>query len=156
MASDRIIRYDREFIDKFEKLKEILEGEDHPLIHRYLIDSFGYIFQTFQYYAKEIRDAGLKDFDEADGETKRELMRPLSFRQYRILERSFSRWKDEEENVIWSAWDFLHDNGDIYGKKVMSSAEVCAFSAVLENVYMCLATEKKPRRKRKDARKDRI
>ena len=65
-------------------------------------------------------------------------MRPLSYRQYRMIERSFSALKEEKEHVIWSVWDFLDDYGRIYEKKVMSSAEICGFSLVLMNVYMCL------------------
>ena len=139
MASDKIVFYDGEFIAKFEKLKDLIEAEDRPVLYRYLLDNFGFIFNLFQYYAKYIADGDAKDFEEADEEIKRELMRPLSYRQYRMLERSFSRWKEEEELVIWSIWDFLHDNGRIYEKKVMSSAEVSGCSLVLEQVYCCLA-----------------
>ena len=139
MESDKIIRYDEEFIRKFEKLKEMIESEDRPAIHRFLIDNFGYIFRLFQYYAKHIADGDARDFEDADEETKRELMRPLSFRQYRMIERAFSPWQEEEWLVIWSIWDFLHDNGRIYEKNVMSSAEVSGCSLILEEVYCCLA-----------------
>ena len=141
MASDKIVYYDADFISNFEKLKEVIETEDKPYIHRFLIDHFGFIFRLFQYYGKEIAEGKAKDFEEADEDVKRELMRPLSFRQYRMIERSFSRWKEEEWLVIWSIWDFLHDNGRIYEKKVMSAAEVSGCSLVLEEVYCCLARE---------------
>lgn len=139
MLSDKIIRYDEDFIARFEKLKEMIEAENKPVLHQYLIDNFGYIFKTFQYYAKEIATGDAKDFEDADEDTKRELMRPLSHRQYRLIERSFSPWKEEEGLVIWSIWDFLHDDGRIYEKKVMSSAEVSGCSLILEEVYKCLA-----------------
>ena len=139
MATDKIIYYDDEFIRRFEKLKEMIEAEDRPALHRFLIDNFGFIFTMFQYYAKHFSEGDAHDFWEVDEEIKRELMRPLSYRQYRMIERSFSRWKHEEELVIWSIWDFLHDNGQIYKKKVMSSAEVSCCSLILENVYCCLA-----------------
>ncbi len=139
MASSNIIYYDSEFIAKFEKLKEMIEAEDRPALYRYLLDNYGYIFKLFQYYAKHIADGNAQDFEEADEEIKRELMRPLSFRQYRLIERSFSKWKHEEGLVIWTIWDFLHDNGRIYEKKAMSSAEVSGCSMILENVYCTLA-----------------
>ena len=141
MASSIIVYYDDEFIGKFEKLKELIEAEDRPVLYRYLLDNFGYIFKLFQYYAKHIADGDAQDFEEADESIKRELMRPLSYRQYRMIERSFSRWREEEGLVIWSIWDFLHDNSRIYEKKAMSSAEVSGCSLILENVYSCLARE---------------
>ncbi len=141
MAMDIIVYYDDKFIGKFEKLKELIEAEDRPNLYRYLLDNFGFIFKLFQYYAKYIADGDARDFEEADEDIKRELMRPLSYRQYRMIERSFSRWREEEEFVIWSIWDFLHDNGRIYKKKAMSSAEISGCSLILENVYCCLARE---------------
>ena len=81
----------------------------------------------------------MPEFEEADEETKRELMRPLSYRQYRMIERSFSVLEEEEKLVIASVWDFLHDNGGIYKKRVMSPAEVSGCSLILEQVYCCLA-----------------
>ena len=142
MQSDKIIRYDFEFIKRFEKLKDVLETEDKPAIHEFLIDNFGFIIKICQYYAKNIADGDARDFEEADESVKMELMRPLSHRQYRMVERSFSRWEKEEWLVIWSIWDFLHDNARIYDKEVMSSAEVACCSMILENVYQCLAREK--------------
>ena len=139
MPSDKIIYYDEAFIERFERLKEMIEAGDRAALYRFLLDHFGYIFRRFQYYAKQSEEGALLDFDQANEETKRELMRPLSYRQYRMVERSFSRWKDEEELVIWSIWDFLHDNGRIYEKKAMSPAEVSGCSMILENVYCCLA-----------------
>ena len=139
MLSDKIIRYDEDFISRFEKLKDLIEAENKPVLHQYLIDNFGYVFKTFQYYAKNIAAGDAKDFEDADEETKRELMRPLSHRQYRMIERAFSTLKEEEDLIIWSIWDFLHDDGRIYGKKVMSSAEVSGCSLILEEVYRCLA-----------------
>lgn len=139
MASDKIIRYDKEFIANFEKLSEMIEAGDHKALHRFLIDHFGFIFKVFQDYAREEADGGVQDFEDADEETKRQLMRPLSFRQYRMIERSFSIWENEKDLVIWSIWDFLHDNGRIYDKKIMSSAEVCGCSLILEEVYRCVA-----------------
>ena len=141
MASGNIVYYDAEFIERFERLKELIEAEDRTILYRFLLDHFGYIFKLFQYYAKQSEDGVVQDFEQADEEIKRELMRPLSYRQYRMVERSFSIWKEEDDLVIWSIWDFLHDNGRIYEKKAMSSAEVCGCSMILENVYCCLAGE---------------
>lgn len=139
MASGNIVYYDAEFIERFERLKELIEAEDRTILYRFLLDHFSYIFKLFQYYAKQSEDGVVQDFEQADEEIKRELMRPLSYRQYRMVERSFSIWKEEDDLVIWSIWDFLHDNGRIYEKKAMSSAEVCGCSMILENVYSCLA-----------------
>ena len=143
MEKDIIIYYDNEFIKKFEELKTLLEDEDRPKIYQFLLKEFQFIFKLNQYYWKQIAESNAREFADADDEMKQELMRPLSHRQYRMIERSFSPWLEEEELVIWSIWDFLHDNGRIYGKKVMSSAEVGGCSMVLENVYCCLARKKK-------------
>ena len=142
MASDKIIWYDDEFIAKLDQLKEMIERKNRPELHRFLIDNFGFIFTTFQYYAFHIAAGDAKDFEEADEDIRRELMRPLSWRQYRLVEGSFSPWLEEEDDVIASIWDFLYDSGKIYEKKVMSSAEVCACSIVLEQVYCCLARKR--------------
>ena len=139
MASDKIIYYDDEFIRKFKKLGEALDAGDAPGLHRFLIDNFGFIFTTFQYYAKHIAEGGAQDFDEADAQTKRELMRPLSYRQYRMIERAFSRYAEEEEDAVRSIWDFLCDQDRIYEKKAMSAAEVAGCSLILEQVYCLLA-----------------
>lgn len=143
MEPSRIVRYDADFIAKFEKLGELLEEGERPVIYRFLLDNFQFLFTLFQSYAKEDQDGGVKAFEGVDEETKRELMRPLSYRQYRLVEGSFSRWVEEEDEVISSIWDFLHDNGRIYEKKVMSSAEIDGGSMILENVYCCLARQKK-------------
>ena len=139
MASGRIIYYDDEFIRKFEKLRDVIDAGDRPYLHRFLIDNFGFVFTMFQCYAKESAEGNVPEFEEADEETKRELMRPLSCRQYRMIERAFSVLEEEEELVIASVWDFLHDNGGIYKKRVMSPAEVSGCSLILEQVFCCLA-----------------
>ena len=139
MTSDRILYYDDEFIRKFEKLRDVIDAGDRRYLHRFLIDNFGFVFTMFQCYAKESAEGNVPEFEEADEETKRELMRPLSYRQYRMIERAFSVLEEEEELVIASVWDFLHDNGRIYKKKVMSPAEVSGCSLILEQVYCCLA-----------------
>ena len=138
---DKIIFYDDEFIGKVERLKGFLdiEAKDYPVLHRFLIDNFGYLFNVFQYYAKHIAESDAQDFEEVDEEIKRELMRPLSYRQYEMIGRSFSIWEEETDLVITSIWDYLYDYGRIYKKKVMSSAEVSGFSLILMNVYRCLA-----------------
>ena len=142
MEKDIIIYYDNEFIKKFEELKTLLEDEDRPKIYQFLLKEFQVIFKLNQYYWKEIAESNAREFADADDDMKQELMRPLSHRQYRMIERSFSPWREEEECVIWSIWDFLHDNGRIYYKKAMSSAEVGGCSMILENVYGCLARTK--------------
>jgi prephenate dehydrogenase len=139
MASDKIIYYDREFIKKFEELKALLETGDRQQIYQFLLKEFQFIFKLNQYYWKQIAESNAREFLEEEEEIRQELMRPLSHRQYRMIERSFSRWLEEEDHVIWSIWDFLHDNDRIYQKKVMSSAEVGGCSMILENVYSCLA-----------------
>ena len=143
MEKDIIIYYDNEFIKKFEELKTLLEDEDRPKVYQFLLKEFQFIFKLNQYYWKEIAESNAREFADADDDMKQELMRPLSHRQYRMIERSFSPWREEEECVIWSIWDFLHDNGRIYHKKAMSSAEVGGCSMILENVYGCLARTKK-------------
>lgn len=143
MASDKIIYYDNGFISKFEQLKDVIENSDASYLHQFLISNFGFIFSTFQYYAKNIAEGDARDFENLDEETKRELMRPLSFRQYRMIERAFSKFEEEKEDAVYSVWDFLDDYGRIYEKKVMSTAEVSAFSLILEQVYCILAGKEK-------------
>ena len=139
METYNIIYYDDEFINKFERLKVMIEAENRPALYRFLLDNFEFLFKAFQDYARQDDEGGVRAFEQADEETKRELMRPLSYRQYRMIERAFSPWEEEEGLVIWSLWDFLHDNGRIYDKKVMSPAEVSGGSLILEEVYCTLA-----------------
>ncbi len=141
MEKNIIIYYDKDFLKKFEDLKIILEAEDRPKLYQFLLKEFQFIFKLNQIYWKQIAENNGRDFLEADKEIQQELMRPLSHRQYRMIERSFSPYLEEEEFVLWSIWDFLHDNGRIYQKKAMSSAEVSGCSMILENVYVCLARE---------------
>ena len=144
-----IIRYDEEFIRNFEELRERIDAGDPADLHRFLIDRFGIIFRVCQEQARQAAEGAVPEFDQADEETKRELMRPLSWRQYRKMELSFSRWEHETEDVIASIWEFLDDYGRIYKKKVMSTAEVSACSVILENVYCCLdSLERKAAKKR--------
>jgi hypothetical protein len=145
-----IIRYDEEFMRNFEELQARIDAGDPAALHRFLIDRFGIIFRVCQEQARQAAEGAVPEFDQADEETKRELMRPLSWRQYRKLEISFSRWEEETEDVIASVREFLYDYGRIYQKKVMSSAEVSACSMILENVYCCL-----DRLERKAAQKSR-
>ena len=153
MASDKIIYYDSEFIAGFEKLKEMLEAEDWPALHAFLIEKYDRIFKLAQYYGQYFAGGSAPDFEEADDDIKKELMRPLSHRQYRMVERSFSVWQHETDLVLWSIWDFLHDNGRIYEKKVMSPAEVGCCSLVLENVYRCLSRLENPHYNKKSRKK---
>ena len=143
MEKNIIIYYDEQFIQKFEDLKIMLEAEDRSKLYQFLLKEFQFIFKLNQIYWKQIAENNARDFLEADQEIQQELMRPLSHRQYRMIERSFSPYLEEEEFVLWSIWDFLHDNGRIYQKKAMSSAEVSGCSMILENVYVCLARENK-------------
>ena len=97
MNSDKFVYYDADFLAKFKKLAEVMEEKDKAVLHRYLIDNFSHIFKVFQYYAREDGNGGVKEFEEADAAMKRELMRPLSFRQYRMIQRS-ETWIAEEED----------------------------------------------------------
>ena len=141
--TDIIIYYNDEFLKKFEELKTVLEEEDRPKLYQFLLKKFQFIFKLNQYYWKQVADRNGRDFLEADEEIRQELMRPLSHRQYRMIERSFSPWLEEEDLLLWSIWDFLYDNGKIYDKKAMSPAEVSGCSMILENVYCCLARNRK-------------
>jgi len=137
MASEKIIRYDGDFIKKFEELKTVLEEGSKPELYAFLLEKFQYLFRIYQYYAMQIAEGDAQDFEEADEETRSELMRPLSHRQYRMIETAFLA--DDEEDLLSSIWNFLDDCGRIYHKKVMSSAEISGFSLILEQVYCCLA-----------------
>ncbi len=137
MAMDPIIRYDDAFMRRLEALGERIEAGDKPALHRFLIDEFGYLFRANQYYALRIAEGDARDFDEADEATRRELARPLSWRQYRMIEQAFLA--ADEADVICSIRDFLDDCGRIHRKTVMSAAEVGGFSLILEQVYVCLS-----------------
>ena len=139
METNIIIYYDKEFIKNFEELKTLLDAGDRQKLYQFLLDKFGFIFKMNQVYWIRIAENNGRDFLETGKEIQQELMRPLSHRQYRLIEGSFSPYREEEEDVICSIWDFLYDDGRIYHKKVMSSAEVGGCSMILENVYCCLA-----------------
>jgi hypothetical protein len=145
MTQGKIIFYDEAFIENLNRLKELLETHDRAEIHRFLIDRFGFIFKMCQYYAKHSPE-GVPEFEQADEETKQQLMRPLSHHQYRLLEGSFSPWKDEEWLVNSSFWDFLDDGGRICRKKVMSVAEVSACAVIYENVCVSLSSSHRLKR----------
>ena len=135
--TEGIIRYDEEFMRRFDALGAALEAGDRPALQRLLIDQFGFLFRACQDYWKRAASGDLGDFEDADEQTRRELLRPLSHRQYRLIQRAFQ--PDDDEDVLRSLWDFLHDEEHIYTKKVMSPAEVGSFSLILEEAYCCLA-----------------
>ena len=137
--SDKIVYYDETFMEKFNKLGKLLEEKDWRKLYDFLLEEFGFIFKLQQYYGKYIIDGTAKDFEEADEDVRRELMRPLSHRQYRMTERAFNYYREFQDEVVWAIWDFLHDNDRIYEKKVMSAAEVGCCSLILERVYICLS-----------------
>lgn len=93
MKTDKIIYYDETLIRKVDGLKDFLgiEKKDYPIMHRYLIDNFGFLFKAFQYYSIQIAEGGTKDLEKADEEIRNELMRPLSYRQHEMIIRSFSK-----------------------------------------------------------------
>ena len=136
-ASENIIRYDGAFIRDLEALAAQIESGDRAGIHRFLRDRFGYIFRINQYYWKPIAEGSARDFEEAGEEARRELMRPLSHRQYRMIEQAFLA--KEEGDATGAIWSFLYDDGRIYGKRFMSAAEVGGFSLILEQVFCRLA-----------------
>lgn len=138
--SDGIVRYDGTFFKKFDALQARIEAEDRPALYRFLLDEFSFLFKLFQDYAKQDDAGGVRDFEEADAKTQRELMRPLSYRQYRMIEQAFLAAEDAD--VIGSLWDFLYDDGRVYAKKVMSPAEIDGGSLILEQVYCCLAKDR--------------
>ena len=140
MMSDKIVYYDDEFLNKIDMLRELIDEGDHNRLRRFIIDGFGRIFVLFQYYARHFAERDdARDFENADEETKRELMRPLSYRQYRVVERAFSPYREDDDNVIGSIWDFLDDEGRIKQKKAMSVAEVDACSLIYERVLCRLS-----------------
>ena len=132
-----IIRYDGEFMRLFDALGAALEAGDRAALQRLLIDRFGFLFRACQDYWKRAASGDPGDLEDADDQTRRELLRPLSHRQYRLIQRAFQ--PDDDEDVLRSLWDFLHDEERLYGKKVMSPAEVGGFSLILEQAYCCLA-----------------
>ncbi|MBQ6374599.1 MAG: hypothetical protein IJJ45_08970 [Clostridia bacterium] len=137
MVSDRIIRYDSAFIGRLDALKAGIGAGDRRALHRLLTEAFGDLFKTHQYYARQIAEAGATDLEAADEAVRRELMRPLSWRQYRMIEQAFLA--TDEADIICSIWAFLDDDGRIRQKKVMSSAELGGFSLIYEQVCVCLA-----------------
>ncbi|MBE5807068.1 MAG: hypothetical protein E7317_01845 [Clostridiales bacterium] len=137
MSADNIVRYDAAFLLSFEELGARLEAKDRPALYRFLREAFDGLFRMQQYYARDIAEGGAPDLEQADAQTRRELMRPLTHRQYRLIERAFL--SNDDDDVLSAVWDFLHDNGRVYEKKVMSTAELAGFSLILEQAYCCLA-----------------
>lgn len=135
--ADGIIRYDAEFMRLFDDLGAALEAGDRPALQRLLIDRFGFLFRACQDYWKRAAAGDPGDLGDTDEQTRRELLRPLSHRQYRLIQRACQ--PDDDEDVLCSLWDFLHDEERIYDKKAMSPAEVGGFSLILEQAYCCLA-----------------
>lgn len=136
-----IIPYDEAFLRTMDELVERTDADDPAQLYRFIIDRYKYLFRLVQYYGFHIAPDNARAFDGADADTRRELMRPLSFRQYRMVQRSFSRDTDE---VIRSLWDFLDDEGRIAGKTVMSTAEVCGASLIYEQICCRLASVTRP------------
>ncbi|MCR5563207.1 MAG: hypothetical protein K6F46_07550 [Desulfovibrio sp.] len=137
--TSKIILYDAEFLKKFEELKRLLEDGDRLKLKGFLLENFDFVFKTQQYYAKRIAEGDARDFEEADERIRRELMRPLSHRQYRMIEQAFISY--EEDDVLSSLWTFLDDCGRIRHKTAMSSAEVGGCSLILEQVHCLLTRE---------------
>lgn len=136
MESDGIIRYDGGFLAKTAALRGRIEAGDGRALRDFWLENFAFVFKTCQEYWKRAGEEGWRDFGGADDETRRELARPLSHRQYRMVERAF---KGTDEDAIWAAWDFLDDSGRIRAKKAMSAAEVAGFSLIWEQVCRRLA-----------------
>ena len=136
MEPDGIIRYDGGFIRKFEELRMRIEAGDREALRGFWLENFAFVFKACMDCGKRAGKGDLREFDGADGETRRELARPLSHRQYRMVERAF---KGEDGDAIWAAWDFLDDNGGIYAKKAMIAAEMGGFSLIWEQVCCRLA-----------------
>ncbi len=145
MTSDKVVCYDGAFVQRFEALGAMIDAGDRSALYRFLRRTFGDLFRLNQYYARTIAEGDARDFDEADEAIRRELMRPLSWRQYRMIEQAFLA--QAAEDVICSIREFLYDNGRIYRKKAMSAAEVAGFSLILEQVYICLSHEAEAERK---------
>ena len=108
METNIIIYYDKGFIKNFEELKTLLDAGERPKIYQFLLDKFGFVFKMNQVYWIRIAKNNGRDFLETGKEIQQELMRPLSHRQYRLIEGSFSPYREEEEDVISSIWDFYH------------------------------------------------
>ena len=136
MEESVFIRYDETFIRRYKELGTLIEEGDKAKLHRFLIENFDCVFKLNQVYWKLAAGGYEQAFTQVGEDVRRELTRPLSHRQYRLVEQAFSA--REEEDIISSVWDFLNDCDRIYEKKVMSAAEVNCFSLILEEVYCCL------------------
>ena len=89
METNIIIYYDKGFIKNFEELKTLLDAGERPKLYQFLLDKFGFIFKMNQVYWIRIAKNNGRDFLETGKEIQQELMRPLSHRQYRLIEGSF-------------------------------------------------------------------
>ncbi|MBP5256063.1 MAG: hypothetical protein J6Z80_03305 [Clostridia bacterium] len=132
VQNDEVLYYDTDFTAKVAKLGELIDSGDRNALRIFIIDTFGKIFRVFQHYANRAAEPEWKDI--ADGETLRELSRPLSLRQYRMIERSFSPFVEYDDDAIRSLWNFLDDYGRIHDKKIMSTSEIFGCSLIYEQV----------------------
>ncbi len=75
-------------------------------------------------------------WEELEDEEKHELARPLSARQLFCAECVMNPYN---KDTLSRLWDFLHDNGQIENKNIMSMAEIAFFAMMLERIYTYLA-----------------
>ncbi len=73
-------------------------------------------------------------FAHLDFDTKMELLRPLSRRQYTCVDMILGG--DDPEEMMWTFWDFLDDYGNSGKKKYLSIAEIGALSLIYEKALV--------------------
>ena len=139
MENAWIFPYDAAFYRKLDKLGAALESGDRRALKRCVIDDFGYLFRGCQAQARLARDGAVPEgLSEAQ---LQELCRPLSWRQYRMVENAFGRYRENADEVLCSLWEFLSDEGRVGEKTVMSTAEVSGASIIYEQICIFLADE---------------
>lgn len=135
MEADVIVRCDGEFFRRFEALGAMLEAGNRPALYRFLREEFGFLFRACQRGWRQA--AGEWEPAAMDEAARRELLRPLSHRQYRMIEQAFLATDDGD--VLAALWEFLYDEERLFRRKALSPAEVAGASLILEQAYCRLA-----------------
>ena len=139
MENAWIFRYDAEFYRKLDKMEAALASRDRRALKRCVIDDFGCLFRLCQAQAR-LAAAGAVPEGLTEAELH-ELCRPLSWRQYRMIENSFNPYAAFEDEVLCALREFLSDEGRVRDKTIMSTAEVSGASIIYEQICCALARD---------------
>ncbi len=122
-----LIKYDDDFLKTHKKLAEILDAGDLKEINTFILENY-------QKYFKIGRALAGKSLADVSEEDRKELMRPLSTRQMRMVETLFLC--QELEGALYAYWDFFDDYERIGQKRLMSIAELGVLPIMTERMLV--------------------